>query len=624
MDRKTILQFTALACICWGSAEQVTVKAGENPAGELGLIPKPAKIETGNGSFHLSSGCRILMNNEYAVKTTAEYLAEFLHEVTGGSFPLQEVMTISPSNCIFLTIQETYLGKEGYKLSVSTNAIVISAFGPAGLFYGVQTLRQLLPETAFSRKRVAGKESFDVPCVRIEDYPRFAWRGMHLDVSRQFFDIQFIKRYLDQLAMHKINVFHWHLTDDDGWRVEIKKYPKLTQVGAWRGPKEALPPSYESGNKRYGGFYTQKQIREVVRYAAARHMMVLPEVDVPAHCRAAIVAYPDLLCTGDPYKFKSAQEVAANVLCPSQEKTYQFLEGVFGELAELFPSEWIHAGGDERPEGPWEQCDRCRKRMKDEDLADGRFLQDRFLKRLQTFLKSRGKKMIGWDELEQESVLDKDYTVMAWNSVDAGIAAAKKGYPVIMAPSPFTYFDLAYNEDPAEPVQRWAGVISVEKAYSFDPNPAALPPDIEGRIIGVHGCLWSEMLVTADRPDYMEFPRVCALAEVGWTRQGERAWPEFWNRLCKYHFSRLDAAGIRYRIPPPATRRDGEKVTIIRPYSDAQVRYTLDGSEPNSRSTLYNQPFNLPKDSVLKMRTFRPNGRGSPKIIEKEKTTSVP
>jgi hexosaminidase len=395
-------------------------------------------------------------------------------------------------------------------------------------------------------------------------------------------------------------------------------------VGAWRGPKEALQPSYESGNKRYGGFYTQKQIREVVQYAAARHMMVLPEIDVPAHCRAAIVAYPDLLCTGDPYKFKSAQEVAANVLCPSQEKTYQFLEGVFGELAELFPSEWIHAGGDERPEGPWEQCDRCRKRMKDEDLADGRFLQDRFLKRLQTFLKSRGKKMIGWDELEQESVLDNDYTVMAWNSVDAGIAAAKKGYPVIMAPSPFTYFDLAYNEDPAEPGQRWAGVISVEKAYCFDPKPAALPPDIEGRINGVHGCLWSEMLVTADRPDYMEFPRVCALAEVGWTRQGERAWPEFWNRLCKYHFSRLDAAGIRYRIPPPAARRDGEKVTIIRPYSDAQVRYTLDGSEPNSRSTLYNQPFNLPKDSVLKMRTFRPNGRSSPTIIEKEKTTSVP
>jgi len=217
---------------------------------------------------------------------------------------------------------EASLGREGYVIEVTPTEVIIRAPQSAGLFYGVQTFRQLLPDASFGLTQTDSKEGFAIPCVRIEDYPRFEWRGMHLDVSRRFFDIQFVKRYLDHLAMHKINVFHWHLTDDDGWGVEIKKYPKLTRVGAWRGPKEALPPSYESGNERYGGFYTQNQIREVVRYATERHILVLPEVDVPAHCRAAIVAYPELLCTGNPYQFKSAQEVSANVLCPSQEKTY--------------------------------------------------------------------------------------------------------------------------------------------------------------------------------------------------------------------------------------------------------------------------------------------------------------
>jgi hexosaminidase len=395
-----------------------------------------------------------------------------------------------------------------------------------------------------------------------------------------------------------------------------QEYPKLTEVGAWRGPQEALPPSYESGNQRYGGYYTQEQIREVVRYAAQRHVLIIPEVDVPAHSRAATVAYPELLCGGDPYRFKSVQDVPANVLCPSQERTYEFLAGVFSELAELFPGPYLHAGGDERPPGPWEQCPRCSKRMKEENLADGKVLQDRFLKRLQGIIRAHGKIMVGWDELEQGSVLDKDYTVMAWNSVQAGIAAAEKGYPVVMTPSPFTYFDLSYSEDPAEPGLRWAGVISVDKAYSLDPKPATLAPEVAQRIIGVHGALWSEMLVTPDRPDYMAFPRVCALAEIGWTPQTERAWPEFWQRLCTKHFPRLDAAGLAYRIPPPRAQRTGDRVTIAPPYEGAQVRYTLDGSEPNLSSTLYAQPFDLPKDGQLKMKTFRPNGRASRTVDE--------
>ena len=607
-----IRTLTAPAAVCVLATRLATNAAPASPS-DPGIVPKPVKLERGSGMFLLKSEARVFyQQGSPGAKVAAEYLADHWRKVTPLVLPVQESTEIKRGS-ILLTTQgaEASLGKEGYRLEVTPQGVVIKAFQPAGLFYGVQTLRRLLPAATFGSGKASASEPFAIPCVLIEDYPRFSWRGMHLDVSRHFFDVPFIKRYLDNLALHKMNVFHWHLADDDGWRVEIKKYPKLTQVGAWRGPNEALPPSYDSGNQRYGGFYTQDQIREVIRYAADRHILIVPEVDVPAHSRAAIVAYPELLCTGDPYKFKSAQEVSANVLCPSQELTYQFLEGVFGELADLFPGPYIHAGGDERPAGPWEQCDRCMKRMNDEHLADGRFLQDRFLKRLQGFLRTRGKTMVGWDELEQESVLDKDYIVMAWQSVAAGVAAARKGYRVVMAASPFTYLDLAWSEDKAEPGLRWAGVVPIEKTYSFDPAPADLAPDLARRVLGVHGCLWSETLVTPDRPDYMAYPRLCALAEVAWTPQAERSWPDFWDRLCQCHLARLDAAGIAYRIPPPTARQNGQQITINLPYQGAEVRYTLDGSEPAPSSALYTQPFDLPKGRLLKMRTFRPDGRGS-------------
>ncbi len=621
MRGKSIARFLAAACVFAAAADTLNAEA-MTASSEAGVIPKPVELEVGTGSFHLSAECTVqYQSSSTGAKATAEYLAATLRRGLGFSFPVRRAGAQSDGS-ILLTSEgaDDSLGREGYRLEVTPSGVVIRARAEAGLFYGAQTFRQLLPAEVFGTRKSAPGEAVAIPCVRISDYPRFQWRGMHLDVSRHFFDVEFVKRYLDQLAMHKFNVFHWHLTDDDGWRVEIKKYPKLTQVGAWRGPDEALPPSYESGYQRYGGFYTQRQIREIVRYAAERHILVVPEIDVPAHSRAAIVAYPEFLCAGDPYKFRSAQDVAANVLCPCQEKTYQFLEGVFGELADLFPGPYIHLGGDERPAGPWEQCERCQTRMKTENLADGKVLQDRFLKRLQDFLKMRGKIAVGWDELDHPTVLSQDYTVMAWNNVEAGFQAAKKGYPVIMAPSPFTYFDLACDEDPLEPGQRWAGVISVEKAYSFDPQPPSLPADVARRILGVHGCLWSELLFTPERPDYMAYPRLCALAELCWTPQNQRVWPEFWSRLCRYHFDRLDAAGIDYRIPPPSARQTGRQVTILPPYEGAQVRYMVDGSDPGPGSTLYQHPFELPKDGVLKMRTYRPNDRGSRIITATQKS----
>jgi hexosaminidase len=614
------LTFAISLSIALGSMV-LPARSAQEPPPPLGLVPKPVSLETRPGSFALTKECRILYQQGSAdAKATAHVLAKTLRDGAGLSLRVREASPEPGANTLLLTTAnaDPKLGDEGYLLEVTPTGVIIRASRAAGLFYGVQTLHQLLPAETFGTTSVVHSSSLSLPCVRISDQPRFGWRGMHLDVSRHFFDTSFVKRYIDNLAALKMNVFHWHLSDDDGWRVEIKKYPRLTKVAAWRGPNEALPPSYESGNQRYGGFYTQKQIREIVRYAAERHVRVVPEVDVPAHCRAVTVAYPELLCTGDPYKFKSVQDVPANVLCPSQEKTYEFLEGVFGELAELFPGAYLHAGGDERPPGPWEQCDRCRKRMQDEHLANGSLLQDRFLKRLQGIIRAHGRLMIGWDELEQESVLDKDYMVMAWNKVETGIAAAQKGYPVLVTASPFNYLDLSYNEDPAEPGLRWAGVISVEKTYSLDPKPASLPPEIAARIRGVHGALWAEMLVTPDRPDYMLFPRICALAEVGWTPQAQRSWPEFWTRLCSYHFPRLDAAGVAYRIPLPTARRTGNEITVALPYENAEVRYTLDGSEPTLSSPRCQGPVLAAEGVVFKMRTFRPNRRASRTVTLEE------
>jgi N-acetyl-beta-hexosaminidase len=482
MHTKKILRTLAAAGTLWALTDHRAANAADNSPGELGIIPKPVKVETGAGSFPLSPQCRILyQRGSPGAKAAAEYLADTWRTVLGFPLPVQGANESKRGSILLTTAAaDGSLGKEGYRLEVTPQGGVIRAPHADGLFYGLQTLRQLLPAETFGSTRIARQGALPIPCVRIGDYPRFRWRGMHLDVSRHF------------------------------------------------------------------------------------------------------------------------------------------LEGVFGELADLFPDPYIHVGGDERPKGPWEQCDRCRKRMKEENLPDGRFLQDRFLKRLQDFLRTCGKQMVGWDELEQESVLDKDYIGMAWQSVQAGLAAARKGYPVVVAPAPFTYFDLACSEDPAEPGQRWAGVVSVAKTYSFDPKPADLAPDAADRILGVEGCLWSETLVTPDRPDYMAYPRACALAEVAWTPQRARVWPEFWSRLCQQHLARLDAGAIGYRIPLPTARQSGAQITITPPYDGAQVRCTLDGSAPGPNSMLYTQPFDLAKDQVLKMRTFRPNGRASRTITGAE------
>ena len=590
----------------------------------IALIPQPAQLERQQGNFTLTESTKIVVEKGAVdAAKTGQYLANFLRTSTGYQFDVaEEDGGAAVAGAILLTTKQAdaSLGKEGYDLEVTGEAIVIRANAGPGLFYGVQTLRQLLPPENFQTEKAPSSVRWRAQCVKIKDQPRFGWRGMHLDVSRHFFDVEFVKQYLDRMAMHKLNVFHWHLTDDDGWRIEVDKYPKLTEVGAWRGPDEQLPPSYESGDQRYGGFYTKEDIREIVAYAAERHILVVPEIDVPAHSKPLTVCYPELLCSGDPFKFKSVQNVPANVLCAGQESTYEFMANVLAEVTELFPGPYFHIGGDERPRGPWEQCEHCQKIMAQEKLENGNQLQNYFMKRMQDILRKHGKTMAGWDEIQHGVYLDKDYVSTAWHGADEGIAAAKLGYPVVMVPAPYMYFDLSYNRDPEEPGLRWAGVVSTEKAYSFEPVPESLDETVAKQIMGVEGALWSETLIDLDRPDYMLFPRLCALAEVGWTKPDLRKWDDFQQRMGRRHFARLEAAGIGYRVPLPVITEKGGTVTIESAYPRMQVRFTLDGSEPDANSTVFSEPIRIPKDGTLKTRTFTRSGRMSRTISIRQNT----
>ncbi|MGK0187586.1 MAG: hexosaminidase [Verrucomicrobiales bacterium] len=486
---------------------------------EISIIPLPAKIEQREGSF--------VLPDAPSVGGKSGVIALACEQLTSDS-ELSWQPSEEPETVIFQLDQD--LAAEAYRLKVTINGVSITASGDAGHFYGIQSLRQL-----------CSPERRSLPCLHIEDAPRFPWRGMHLDVSRHFFDGNFVRRYIDLLAQHKLNVFHWHLTDDDGWRIELDSYPELTERTAWRGKNEALPPSYDSGDARYGGFYSKKEIREIITYAAERQVIIVPEIDVPGHCKPVTICHPELLCEGDIAKFKSIQEVPENLLCAGREETFKFLSDVIKEVAELFPSPYLHMGGDERPEGPWEQCPLCARRIADEKLENVDALQGYFMERVRQMVTAEGKTMVGWNEITHGNKVDRSAVVTAWQDPEKGILAAKAGYPVVMAPAQHTYFDLAQGEDSAEPGLRWAGVVTLEKAYQWEP---VADPDFAHQVMGIEGCLWSETLMDEARVDYMGFPRICALAEVAWTPSNRRDWLDFKDRLVPSHIERLRCAGV--------------------------------------------------------------------------------
>ncbi|MDP4187601.1 MAG: beta-N-acetylhexosaminidase [Bacteroidota bacterium] len=504
------------------------------------IIPAPASITYSRGHFRFNKKTSILVStSNHEINEIARYLADQVKTLDGLELPV--VNSSKPvKRSVVLKIDQNPDKKESYSLVVSRKNITIDGASSTGLFYGVQSLLQLIsPQSAQVRK-------INIPCQEIQDSPSFAWRGMHLDVCRHFFPVECVKRMIDMLALHKMNVLHWHLTDDQGWRIEIKRYPKLTEIGGWRNG--TLIGHYtETGQKydsiRYGGFYTQDQIREVVKYAQSRFVTVIPEIEMPGHAVAALTAYPQYSCTGGPFEVRKLWGVSDDVYCAGKEETFEFLENILTEVMDLFPGEYIHIGGDECPKARWKECPYCQKRIKDEGLKDELELQSYFVKRIEKYIASKGKKMIGWDEI-LEGGLPERATVMSWRGIQGGIEAAQTGHDVIMTPGEYCYFD-HYQAKQNEPLAI-GGFLPLEKVYSFNPVPPTLSADKVKHILGAQANVWTEYIPTESYLEYMIFPRLCAMSEVLWTPKEKQDYSQFQTRL-KIHLKRLDKLGIHYR-----------------------------------------------------------------------------
>jgi hexosaminidase len=461
------------------------------------------------------------------------------------------------SSAVKVRIDPAALPPEGYRLSVAKDGIGIVAGGEAGAFHARTTLRQLVPAEALATTgaggAATGTKTWAIPCVEIVDQPRFFWRGFMLDVGRHFFPVETVKRFIDELAFHKLNVFHWHLTEDQGWRIEIRRHPELTEIGAWR-PDTMVGQLAENGvvpehfdGVRHGGFYTQQQVRDVVAYAAERHVTVVPEIEMPGHAQAALAAHPELSCTGGPFRVSGTWGIHREVFCAGNDAVFRLLEDVIDEVAPLFPGTFFHIGGDECPKVRWKACPKCQAKMRAEGLADEHALQSWFVRRAEQMLTARGKRLIGWDEI-LEGGLAPDATVMSWRGIEGGVEAARQGHDVVMSPTTHCYLDFRQAEDAAREPLTINAFLPLEKVYSYEPVPAELTAAQAKHVLGVQGNLWTEYIATPEHAEYMAWPRACALAEAGWSPAGVRSWDDFRARLAA-HLPRLDALGIRYRTP---------------------------------------------------------------------------
>jgi len=528
-------------------------------AAQPAVIPKPVSLQlTDQGAFLIQSSTEIHSDQPlFAVKFLQDLMSKggHMHLRTAGSLRLPGI-----------DFEKTDGPAEGYKLDVAATGIKIRYSDTSGAFYAVETLRQLMPAEVESKKGVF--EPVSVPAISIVDYPRFSWRGMHLDVSRHFFPPSFIKKYLDYIAMMKMNVFHWHLVDDGGWRLQIDKYPKLTSVGAWRygvttgWDQGQLRFDPESKLPKYGGFYTKADVRDIVKYAADRGITVVPEIEMPGHSMPVFAAYPELGCENQPPSSQPGQP-PVNVYCAGNEKTYQFLSDVLTEVMELFPSKWIHIGGDEVDKGFWHRCPICQAKMKAEGLTNEEELQSYFVNRINKFLSDHGRRLIGWDEI-LEGHLTKDATVMSWRGFDGGTEAVKRGQDVVMSPTDFCYFDAPYSSQPTEHV------------YQFDPVPPGVTPDQAAHVLGGQANVWCERIPTPERAEYMIWPRMAAMAEVLWSPKEGRDLDEFMGRIANL-INRLDIMGVNYYIPAPKV-----PLTAIIFSDNAQITASPDPSMPTS------------------------------------------
>lgn len=510
------------------------------------IIPAPQKLERREGVFELTARTTIYVDSSSG--PSGQYLAERMRRSTGFAVAVADAKDSVPAGGIWLTTNGAAedLGPEGYTLAVSPDKVVIGAPAEAGLFYGVETLLQLLPVEIFS-SRPATNVAWQIPAVQVEDRPRFKWRGMMLDVSRHFFSKQEVERLLDVMALHKLNTFHWHLVDDTGWRIEIKKYPKLTQLGAWRsGVDFGLDPQSTDAygpDGRYGGYYTQEDIREVVAYAQARHITVVPEIEMPGHSVAALSVIPQLSCSGDSYSTDIGAGVHSGVYCAGNDQCFDFIQDVLTEVFELFPSKYIHIGGDEVPKDNWKKCAKCQERIKKEGLKNEDELQSYFIRRIEKFVNSRGRTVLGWSEILQGG-LAQNAAVMDW--IGGGLEAARSGHDVVMSPTAFCYFDYCQSMDRNREPQAIGGYVPLRKVYSFEPVPAALAEKDQPHVLGAQANLWTEYIASVQHLEYMIFPRLCAMSEVVWSPKESRNWEDFQQRL-KRHEPRLQQLRVAYR-----------------------------------------------------------------------------
>ncbi len=584
--------------------------ASQLTAQNLHIIPEPYQIEKGNGSFELPKSISIYAPSSANEVTTQ--IVKQLELVTG-----ETVKSNQQNASIQLSIvKDEKLATEGYALVVQKNGIQIKANSNAGLFYGWQTLQQIMPTAIYAKAKQANT-NWQIPYVSIVDKPRFEWRGMMLDVSRHFFSKADVKVFIDDMARYKYNRFHWHLTDDQGWRIEIKSLPKLTEVGAWRAERKGkwmnTTTPLMSEPRTYGGYYTQDDIKEIVAYAKSKFIEVIPEIDVPGHSMAMIAAYPQLSTTPNyPYQVNVGEEfmdweglnghVTAkidNSLDPSNETVFDYLDKIFGEIAPLFPFEYIHMGGDENAKNNWEKSKNVQALMKKEGLKNMNEVQSYFVKRVQKIINNKGKKMMGWDEI-LEGGLDGSAAVMSWRGVKGGIEAAKKGHKVVMSPSTYNYLDYYQGEITAEG-KVYAG-LRMKKTYSFDPVPEGVDPNL---IIGNQGNQWTEQLQNMRNVQYMTWPRALAIAETSWSPKEKKDWNSFTKKV-EAHFEKMDAANVKYAkslFDPIVTTQlntQGELILHMEGEIDGlDFYYSIDDSMPDQFSDHYTKPLVIPADVTL-------------------------
>lgn len=569
------------------------------------IIPIPTSQIQKKGYFLLDENVGISYDDTF--KISGDFIRKFIKSGSG--------INLKDTNDIQFIRDETIENPEGYLLEIQPHNIIIKAKTDQGAFYAVQTLRQLLPpefengSISDTSTSLSTSEKARIQCVTITDAPQFQYRGMHLDVARHKFSVNFIKQYIDALAMLKMNTFHWHLTDDQGWRIEIKKYPKLQEVAAYRN--ETLIGHYSDqphqfDGKRYGGFYTQDQVKDVVAYAESRHVTVIPEIEMPGHAQAVISAYPNLGCTGEQVDVVTKWGVFEHIFC-SKDDTFEFLEDVLDEVVELFPSEYIHIGGDEAPKTNWKSCAQCQNRIKTEDLKDEHELQNYFITRIEKYLNSKGKQTIGWDEI-LEGGLAPNATVMSWRGTKGAIEAAKQKHNVIMTPTSHAYFDYYQSTNPDEPTAI-GGFLPLEKVYGFNPIPSELSADEAKYILGAQGNLWTEYIPTEDQVEYMIFPRILAMSEVVWSKNETKDYSDFVKRV--EHFNkRLDVLNVNYanhlyEIEGELISEDGQNYyKLSTTLEDKTIYYTTNGSPVNLFSWIYEKPILITEHTKIKAAVF--------------------